>query len=46
MYGAGQLLADVQAGVLVGKFGADIVFYIPTIAACELRRKYLHRATA
>ena len=42
MYAAGQFLGDPQAGVVVGKFAADVVFYVPTIVAYELRRKYVH----
>ena len=38
MYAAGRLLGDVSAGVIVGKLLADIVFYVPAIAAYELRR--------
>jgi len=44
MYTAGQLVADVRLGVLLGKVGADVCFYIPTIAAYELRRRHLQRA--
>ena len=40
MYLAGQLLADVRPGILVGKLASDAVFYIPTIAAFELRQRY------
>jgi hypothetical protein len=46
MYAAGQLLSDVRLGVLAGKLGADLVFYVPTIAAFELRRRHQQRALA
>lgn len=46
MYAAGQLLADVRLGALAGKLGADVFFYVPTIAAYELRRHQLERAAA
>jgi hypothetical protein len=45
MYAAGQLVANMTAGVLLGKLASDVVFYVPTIAAYELRRRYLPRAT-
>ena len=41
MYAATQLLANIALGTVLGKFAADVVFYIPTIAAYELRRRYL-----
>jgi hypothetical protein len=44
MYAAGQLVADVRFGVLLGKLGADVFFYIPTITAYEFRRA--HRPSA
>jgi hypothetical protein len=44
MYAGSQLVADVRLGVVLGKLGADVFFYIPTIAAFELRRR--QRATA
>ena len=44
MYTAAQLLASMPAGVLLGKLAADVFFYAPTIAAYELRRRYLPRA--
>lgn len=45
MYAAGRLVAHMAVGVLLGKLAADVVFYVPTIAAYELRRRYLPRAT-
>jgi hypothetical protein len=44
MYLAGQLVSDVRLGVLIGKFAADVAFYIPTIAVFELRQHYARRA--
>lgn len=41
IYAAGQILADMQLGVLAGKLAADVVFYIPTITAYELRQRLL-----
>ncbi len=38
MYAATQLFGDLSLGVIVGKLAADVVFYIPAIAAYELRR--------
>jgi len=43
MYGAGQLVSDVRLGVLIGKVVADVAFYVPTIAAFELRQRYADR---
>jgi len=28
-------------GLIIGKYLADIIFYLPTITAYELRKKYL-----
>jgi len=44
MYAAGQLVHDQQLGVVIGKFASDVFFYVPTIAAYELRKRYLPRA--
>jgi hypothetical protein len=44
MYAGAQLVADVRLGVVLGKLGADVLFYIPTIAAFELRRRHLRSA--
>jgi len=44
MYVAGQLVADARLGVLIGKFAADVVFYIPTITVFELRQYYASRS--
>jgi hypothetical protein len=38
MYVASQLIGDVSVGVLIGKVASDVIFYVPTIAAYELRR--------
>ena len=46
MYAGGQLVADVRLGVVLGKLGADVFFYVPTIAAFELRRRHLQRRQA
>ena len=35
-----QLLGNVGLGLIVGKIVADIIFYIPTIIAYELRMKF------
>ena len=45
MYLSGQALSDVRLGILVGKLASDVVFYVPTIAAFELRQHYLERET-
>jgi hypothetical protein len=44
MYAAGQLVHDPRWGVVIGKFASDVFFYVPTIAAYELRKRYLPRA--
>jgi hypothetical protein len=41
MFAASQLIADVPLGIAVGKLAADVVFYVPTITAYELRRRYV-----
>jgi len=41
MYLATQSVANVTFGVVLGKLAADVVFYVPTVAAFELRRRYL-----
>jgi hypothetical protein len=41
MDGAMHLTGDVAVGVVIGKFLADITFYVPTIISYELRRNYL-----
>jgi len=41
IYLATQLVADLTLAVILGKLAADVVFYVPTIAAFELRRRYL-----
>jgi hypothetical protein len=39
MYTAGQLFSDLRLGVLLGKLGADVFFYVPAITAYELRKR-------
>jgi hypothetical protein len=41
MYLATEAIGDLRIGVIVGKLASDVVFYIPAIAAFELRRRYL-----
>jgi len=43
LYAAGQLVADVRLGVVLGKVGADVFFYVPPIATFELRQRHLRR---
>jgi hypothetical protein len=43
MYAASRLFGRVGPGIVVGKLGADIVFYVPTIAVYELRKRQLYR---
>jgi hypothetical protein len=43
MFAASRLLADPMAGVLVGKLASDVFFYVPAIAAFELRERYARR---
>jgi hypothetical protein len=38
MYFGAQLAGDLTLGTLLGKLAADISFYVPAIAAYELRR--------
>jgi hypothetical protein len=40
MYVTGQMVSDARLGVLIGKLAADVVFYIPTVIAFELRQHY------
>jgi hypothetical protein len=35
------IIGQFSIGILVGKIVADIIFYIPTIIAYELRKKHL-----
>jgi hypothetical protein len=35
------LFHDFTLGILVAKYAADIIFYIPTIISYELRKKYI-----
>lgn len=39
MYFFPKLLNSLPLGIIVGKFAADFIFYIPTIIAFELRKK-------
>jgi hypothetical protein len=39
MYLATQFLGDLTLGTIVGKFAADLAFYVPAISAYELRRR-------
>jgi hypothetical protein len=41
MYIFPLIIGQFTIGVIIGKFAADIVFYIPTIIAYELRKKHL-----
>lgn len=34
-------ISNYSIGIIIGKFAADIIFYIPTITAYELKKKYL-----
>src|SRR5262249_51219026 len=43
MYLATQLFGDVTIGTILGKFAADVVFYVPAISAYELRRRFFLR---
>jgi len=40
MYWFAIIFSDKIAGIIAGKFAADLVFYIPTIAAYEIKNKY------
>lgn len=41
MYVFPLILHNLYLGLIVGKFSADIIFYIPTIISYELRNKFL-----
>ena len=41
MYTFLLLVGNPQLGIFLGKISADIIFYIPTIIAYELRKKHL-----
>jgi hypothetical protein len=41
MYACTLLVSNAVVGVLLGKLAADVTFYIPAIAAFELRRRYI-----
>lgn len=36
-----KLLGNIALGLIVGKFAADAIFYVPTIISYELRKKFL-----
>ncbi|HNT29405.1 MAG TPA: hypothetical protein PKL83_00455 [bacterium] len=42
MYLFPRLTGNVMLGIAIGKIVADVIFYIPTIIAYEVRKKYLH----
>lgn len=42
MYVFPIILGSYTLGIVVGKFAADITFYIPTIIFYEIRKKYLN----
>lgn len=41
MYILPVMLGNVAIGIFLGKIAADIIFYVPTIIAYELRKKHL-----
>ena len=41
MYIFPKLLNNLTLGIIVGKFAADAIFYIPTIISFELKNKFL-----
>ncbi|MBV9601558.1 MAG: hypothetical protein JOZ87_32515 [Chloroflexi bacterium] len=41
MFEATQLLPEPMLAVLATKLVADVIFYLPTIASLQLRRRYL-----
>jgi hypothetical protein len=41
MYVIPQMLNNVMVGIFIAKITADIIFYIPTIIAYELKKKYI-----
>ncbi len=41
MYFFPKVLNNLTLGLIIGKLAADITFYIPTIIAFELRKKFL-----
>lgn len=43
MYIFPLILHNLYLGLIIGKFTADITFYIPTIISYELRNKYLKK---
>jgi len=43
MYLFPLIINDIVIGTLIAKYASDIVFYIPTIIAYELRKKHLKK---
>lgn len=41
MYIFPKILGNIALGLIVGKFAADFIFYIPTIIAYELKKKII-----
>ena len=41
MYFVPLIIGPFSVGIFIGKIVADVIFYIPTIIAYELRKKYL-----
>jgi hypothetical protein len=41
LYYSPRIIGNYTIGILVGKYLADIIFYVPTIMAYELRKKHL-----
>lgn len=41
MYYFPQLIDNIPVGILIGKLVADVTFYIPTVIAYELRKRYV-----
>ncbi len=46
MDGAMRMTGDLAIGIVIGKFIADITFYLPTVVSYELRRKYVDGSQA
>lgn len=41
MYLMPRITGNLTLGLILGKFTADVTFYVPTIIFYELRKKYL-----
>jgi hypothetical protein len=41
MYIFPKLVGNMPLGLIMGKFSADLIFYIPTIISYELKKKFL-----